>query len=71
MEGDLDLGAVDFRLVDMKTLSSADARDVVEVKGTLSGTLGEVERVNSGSWKLEINGGAVRLFKPGFFLLMR
>ena len=71
VEGDLNLGAVDFRLVDMKTLSSADARDVVEVKGTLSGTLGEVERENSGSWKLEINGGAVRLFKPGFFLLMR
>lgn len=71
VEGDLNLGAVDFRLMDMKTLSSADARDVVEVKGTLSGTLGEVERENSGSWKLEINGGAVRLFKPGFFLLMR
>ena len=71
IDGDLNLDAVNFALVDTKDLVSADKRTVVEVSGDLTGTIGEIARDNAGSWKLAVDDGKIDLFKPGFFLLMR
>jgi hypothetical protein len=71
INGDLNLDAVNFALVDTKDLVSADKRTVVEVSGDLTGTIGEIARDNAGSWKLAVDDGKIDIFKPGFFLLMR
>jgi hypothetical protein len=71
INGDLNLDAVNFALVDTKDLVLADKRTVVEVSGNLSGTIGEIARDNAGSWKLAVGNGKIDIFKPGFFLLMR
>ena len=71
IDGDLNLDAVNFALVDTKDLVSADKRTVVEVSGDLTGTIGEIARDNAGSWKLAVDDGKIDIFKPGFFLLMR
>ena len=71
VNGDLDLGGVNFKLVDTKYLSTADKRTVVEVQGNLTGAIGEVDKENVGNWKLQLSGSDIELFKPGFFLLMR
>ena len=71
INGDLNLDAVNFALVDTKDLVSADKRTIVEVSGDLTGTIGEIARDNAGSWKLAVDDGKIDIFKPGFFLLMR
>jgi hypothetical protein len=71
VDGDLNLDNVSFRLVDTKTLVSRDAKTVVEATGTITGPVVELGRENAGNWRLERVGDGLRLYKPGFFLLMR